>query len=469
MSGVLDTDICVIGAGSGGLSVAAGAAQMGARVVLVERGRMGGDCLNTGCVPSKSLIAAAQVAESARRAAAFGVRVAPPEIDFAAVMAHVRAVIAGIEPQDSQARFEGLGVTVLRAAARFTGPREIVAGDRRVRFKRAVIATGSRPWLPPLDGLDGVPALTNETVFDLRARPDRLLVVGGGPIGAELGQAFHRLGSAVAIVAGSRLLPADDPELVAVLRPSLGATLHEGARAVAVAPQGAGLRLTLEDGAVLTGSHLLIAAGRRPNVEDLDLDRAAIRWSPRGIAVDAGLRTANRAVHAIGDVLDGPRFTHLAAHQAGLVLRSLLVRLPARQDLTALPHVTYTDPELAQVGLTEAAARRRHGDRIGVLRWSFAENDRARAERRPDGLIKVVHDGRGRVLGAGIVGPQAGELLTPWIDAVAHKRSVKSLATMIVPYPTLSEVTKRVAGSYYAPKLFSDRTRRLVRLLLRLP
>lgn len=468
MTRVVDTDVCVIGAGSGGLSVAAGAVQMGARVVLIERGAMGGDCLNTGCVPSKALIAAARAAEDARRAAALGVR-ATPEVDFPAVMDHVHGAIAAIAPHDSPERFEGLGVTVLREAARFTGRREVTAGATRVRFKRAVIATGSRPLLPDIDGLGGVPFLTNESVFGLRRCPDALLVVGGGPIGAELGQAFARLGSAVTVVAGRRLLPRDDVDLVDVLRPRLGVDLVEGARAASVAGDGGRLRLRLDDGRVIEGSHLLIAAGRQPNVEDLDLAAAGIAWEEAGITVDAGLRTTNRAVFAIGDVIGGPKYTHLAGHHASLVLRALLFRLPARLDLRALPHVTYTDPELAQVGLTEAAARRRLGDRVGVLRAAFADNDRARAEGRVEGLLKVVHDGRGRVLGAGIAGPGAGELLLPWVLAVAERRSVKHLATVIAPYPTLSEVTKRAAGSYYAPTLFSERTKALVRLLLRLP
>ncbi len=468
MSRVIDTDVCVVGAGSGGLSVAAGAAQMGARVVLIERGAMGGDCLNSGCVPSKALIAAARAAEDARRAAAFGVR-ATPEIDFAAVMAHVRGVVAGIAPHDSQERFEGLGVTVLRDTARFTGPREVAAGAVRVRFKRAVIATGSRPLLTPIDGLAAVPFLTNESVFSLSTLPRHLIVAGGGPIGVELGQAFARLGSRVTLVAGDGLLPRDDADLVAALRPSLGAAVLEGRRVAGVAGAADGVRVRLDDGAELTGSHLLVAAGRRPNVEDLDLDRAGIAWTAKGVAVDRGLRTTNRAVYAVGDVLDGPRYTHLAGHHAGLVIRSMLFRLPARLDLSAVPHVTYTDPELAQVGLNEAAARARHGDGVGVLRWSFADNDRARAEGRSDGLIKVAHDRRGRVLGAGLAGPGAGELLLPWILAVAERRSVKHLATVVAPYPTRSEVTKRAAGSYYAAALFSARAKALVRLLLRLP
>lgn len=469
MTRVIDADVCIIGAGSGGLSVAAGAAQLGARVVLIERDRMGGDCLNTGCVPSKSLLAAAHAAESARQASLFGVHTGPVTVDFEQVMGHVRGVIAAIKPHDSQSRFESLGVTVLRDAARFAGPREIVAGDTRVRFKRAVIATGSRPVVPDVAGLGMVPALTNETVFNLSALPSRLLVLGGGPIGAELGQAFQRLGSAVTIVAGGGLLPRDDRDLVAALRPHLGAGLVEGDRAASVAHAGGTLYLTLESGRVLDGTHLLVAAGRQPNVEDLDLEAAGVAWTRKGVAVDAGLRTANRAIYAIGDVIDGPKFTHLAGHHAGLVIRSMLFRLPVRLDLTALPHVTYTDPEVAQVGLTEAAARSRHGDAVKILTWPLADNDRARAEGVRDGLAKVVLDRRGRVLGAGIAGPHAGDLLTPWIQAVAERRSVKALATMIAPYPTLSEVTKRVAGSYYTPKLFSSRTRALVRLLLRLP
>ena len=470
MADRLQADICVIGAGSAGLSVAAGASQMGAKTVLIERAVMGGDCLNYGCVPSKSLLAAAKAAVLHRHTGAMGVAYEPPRIDFPAVRDHVRGVIAGIAPHDSQERFEGLGVTVLRSQARFVGPGEVEAGDTRIRARRFVVATGSQPVVPPLPGLDEVDYLTNETVFALGAAPAHMIVVGGGPIGCELSQAFRRLGSEVTIVEMAQILPNDDPELAELVRLRLraeGIRLHEGTRAGAVRRDGAGLVLEIErDGNAesLAGDALLLAVGRRPAVEGLDLEAAGIDHDRKGITVDRRLRSSNRKVFAAGDVAGGFQFTHVAGYHAGVVLKNALFRLPAKVDDRAVPWVTYSDPELAHVGLAEAAAKERHGD-IRILRWPFAENDRARCERQEDGLVKVVTTPRGRVLGASIVGPHAGELIHPWVLAISKGLGVGAMAQMIAPYPTLGEVNKRAAGSFYTPKLFGARTRRLVRLL----
>lgn len=463
-------DLCIIGAGSAGLSVAAVAAQMGAAVVLVEKGRMGGDCLNVGCVPSKSLLAAAAAAQSMRAGAPFGVAPVEPEVDFSAVRRHVRDVIAGIAPMDSVERFQGLGVQVIRAPARFTGPDEVVAGGRRVRARRYVVATGSRPAVPALAGLAEGQYLTNETVFDLPALPPRLLVLGGGAVGCELAQAFRRLGSEVALADMGPILGKEDPELTSVVRCRLlaeGVELRERVRVTGV---GAGPSLTVDGKVgqeVLAGSHLLIAAGRRPQVEDLGLTAAGIAHDAQGIKVDARLRTTNARVFAIGDVAGGLQFTHRANYQAGIVIRNALLRWPARASDRAIPHVTFTDPELASVGLSEAAACSR-GVGHEVLRWPLADNDRARAERTTAGLIKVVVGGRGRILGAAIVGAHAGELILPWVLAVEQRMKLSAMAGLVAPYPTLGEVGKRVAGTYYARHLFGDRMRRLVRLLARL-
>lgn len=471
MSLPLTPDLCVIGAGSAGLSVAAGAAQMGASVVLIERHRMGGDCLNYGCVPSKSLIAAAAAAQAMRSSAGYGIAPVEPVIDFAAVRAHVRAVIAGIAPHDSVERFEGLGVTVLQTEARFTGRDEVLAGGRQVRARRFVVATGSRPALPPVPGLADQPHLTNETVFDLEECPRHLLVLGGGPIGCELAQAFRRLGSEVSVMDLGPILPRDDPELVEVVRRRLvaeGVRLHEHVRVRGI-EAGPTLVATDSDRTVLRleGSHLLVAAGRTPQVEGLGLEVAGIAADAKGIKVDARLRTTNARVFAIGDVAGGPQFTHVASHHASIVIRNALFRLPARADRAAVPHVTYTDPELAAVGLSEAEAQAQ-GVAHEVLRWSYADNDRARAERAEEGLIKLVVGKRGRVLGAGIVGVHAGELILPWVLALDRKLPLSAMAGAIVPYPTLSEVSKRAAGAWYAPRLFGPGTRRLVRLLAKL-
>ncbi|MCI4664962.1 MAG: FAD-dependent oxidoreductase [Neomegalonema sp.] len=474
---VIDTDLCVIGAGSGGLSVAAGAAQMGARVVLIERGEMGGDCLNTGCVPSKALLAAAKAAHCQSATAGFGVAPVTPAIDFAAVQAHVRDVIARIAPHDSQERFEGLGVTVLRESACFVSPREARAGEARIRAKRFVIATGSQAALPPIPGLAETPHLTNETLFSVPEQPAKLLIIGGGPIGLEMAQAHRRLGSDVTVLEAARALARDEPELAEIALAALraeGVEIREGVtiESVAKAGDGSGVVIGLHDGSALRGSHLLVAAGRRPAIDGLGLDAAGIAYGPRGVEVDDRLRTSNKKVFAIGDVAIGPgaglQFTHVAGYHAGVVIRNALFRIPAKASLAHAPWTTYTDPELAQVGLTERAAREAHGDAVEVSSWSLAENDRAQAERRTQGRVKVVLGRRGKILGAGIVGPQAGELIQVWALAISKGMKIKDIAGMIAPYPTLGEASKRAAGAYFAPKLFAPRTRWVVRQLLKL-
>jgi len=433
---------------------------------------MGGDCLNFGCVPSKALLAAAHAAHRHARAARFGVMSPPATVDFQRVHDHVRDVIAGIAPHDSVERFEGLGVTVIRAEARFAAPDRVVAGETAIAARRFVIATGSRPMVPPIPGLERVSYLTNETIFDLTEAPAHLVIVGGGPIGCELAQAHRRLGARVTVVEMASILGNDDPELADVVRVRLraeGVALLEETPVRRVEPAPGGVAVIAgADGAEtrIEGSHLLIAAGRTPNVDGLGLEAAGIAFERRGIAVDARLRTTNRRVYAIGDAAGPYPFTHTAAYQAGIVLRNALFRLPAKVDYRALPWVTFTDPELAQVGMTEAKARAA-GLRIRVLRWPFAENDRARAERETDGFVKVVTTARGRILGAGIVGPSAGELIQPWELAIRERLKIGAMAGLIAPYPTLAEVNKRAAGSFYAARLFGEGTRRLVRFLAR--
>ena len=473
MAKTIQADICVIGAGSGGLSVAAGASQMGAKVVLLEKGKMGGDCLNYGCVPSKSLIAAGHAADTVRHAGRFGVNGHEPEVDFLAVRDHVRKVIAAIAPHDSVERFEDLGVTVIQAAGSFTGPGEVVAGDTRIKAKRFVIATGSSAAVPPIPGLDQVPFLTNETVFDLAERPDHLIVIGGGPIGAELAQAQRRLGARVSLLEMFTVLGKDDPDVTAFARKRLvedGIEIHEGIAIKEVAQQGNSVAVTIEENGEtkqLVGSHLLVAAGRKANVGGLNLEVAGVAYSPKGIEVDERLRTTNKKIFAIGDVAGGYQFTHMAGYHAGIVIRNALFKLPAKVDYKAVPWVTFTDPEVAHVGMTEDQAREQYGDKVRALKWSFAENDRAQAEQATEGLIKVVVGARGKILGASIVGLHAGELLQPWVLAISQGLKIGAMANIIAPYPTLGEVNKRVAGSYYTPSLFSDRTKKIVRFLLR--
>jgi pyruvate/2-oxoglutarate dehydrogenase complex dihydrolipoamide dehydrogenase (E3) component len=464
-------DLCVIGGGSGGLSVAAGAAQMGARVVLIEAGEMGGDCLNYGCVPSKALLAAAHAAHAHRRSTTFGVTGREPDIDFPAVKRHVREVIEAIAPVDSQERFEGLGVTVVRDRARFVDRRTVEAAGRRFRARRFVVATGSRPVRPPIPGIEEVPVLTNETVFDLQTRPERLVVVGGGPIGCEMAQAHRRLGCKVTLVERASILPKDDPEMVAVVRERLvreGVELLEHSAIERIRPREAGravLSVSREGVAFdVEADAVLVAAGREPVVDGLGLEAAGVDYGPRGVRVDARRRTSNPRVFAIGDCREGPQFTHAAGYEAGIVIQNALLRIPAKADFSALPWVTYTDPELAHVGLTEAAARECYGDRLRVLTWSFHENDRAQSERRTEGRIKVMAV-KGAPVGATIVGLRAGELIAVWALAISSGVSLRAVASTVVPYPTLAEVNKRAAGSAFTKALFGPGVRAAVKTL----
>jgi pyruvate/2-oxoglutarate dehydrogenase complex dihydrolipoamide dehydrogenase (E3) component len=474
MPEILQPDICVIGAGSGGLSVAAAAAAFGVPVVLVERGRMGGDCLNYGCVPSKSLLAAARHAAAFTRAADFGVTYAPPVIDFAKVRAHVRGVIAAIAPNDSTARFTGLGVRVIEGMAQFKDAATVAVGDAfEIRARRFVIATGSSPAIPPIPGLAETPHFTNETIFDLAECPAHLVVIGAGPIGLELAQAFRRLGAAVTVLEAATPLAKDDPECAAIVLDQLardGVAIRAGVAVRRVDGADGKVQVVIastDQDETIEGSHLLVATGRTPNVADLGLDRAGIELGPRGIVVDNRLRTTNKRVYAIGDVAGGLQFTHVANYHAALVVRHALFRLPVRASNDALPWVTFTDPELAHVGLSEAAARARNC-KFQVLRWPCHENDRAQAERATAGHIKVVTTRGGRILGATIVGHNAGELIATWSLAVGQRLNVRAIATTVLPYPTLSEIGKRAAITRYMASLTSPVVRRIIVWLRRL-
>lgn len=470
MTETLKPDLCVIGAGSGGLSVAAAAAQLGVKVVLIEKAKMGGDCLNYGCVPSKALLAAGKLGHHMRHGESFGITNVEPTVDGEKVREHVRSVIAAIEPNDSVERFTGLGVHVIEAAGSFVDKRTVRAGDYEIRARRIIIATGSSPALPPIEGLDSVPHFTNETIFEKTEVPEHLIVIGGGPIGMELAQAHRRLGSRVTVLEAFKALSKDDPELTALVLKQLkadGIDIREGIRIESLEKTDNGIRANLEvDGKpqTLDGSHLLVAAGRKPNIDGLNLDAARIKHDRRGIEVNAKLKTSNSRVYAIGDVAGGLQFTHVANYHAGLVIRNALFRMPVKVNTDIIPWVTFTDPELAHVGLTEEEARKRHGD-IRVLRWPYAENDRAQSERATDGFVKVVTNKKGRILGASIVGAHAGELILVWVLAVTKKMKIGAMTSMIVPYPTFAEVNKRVAYTYYLPSLTNPNLRRILKFL----
>jgi pyruvate/2-oxoglutarate dehydrogenase complex dihydrolipoamide dehydrogenase (E3) component len=464
-------DLCIIGAGSAGLSLAAGAAQLGLSVVLFEAGEMGGDCLNYGCVPSKALIAAAGLVHRARNGAALGLDTTGVGVDWARVKAHVKAAIAAIAPNDSQERFEGLGVKVIRERARFADARTVESASARVRARRIVIAAGARAALPPIPGLAEVGALTNETIFDIEALPRHLIVLGAGAIGVELGQAFARLGAQVTIVEAATALAGADREAADVVLARLrgeGVEVLEGARVTQAEPGGDGVTLTCSN-RTLTGSHLLVAAGRAPNFEGLNLEAAGIAFDKRAIATSATLRsTTNANVWALGDAAGGG-FTHTAGWHASVFVRNVLFKARTSADALAMPAVTFSDPELAQIGLTEAQARARFGNAVKVTRWEFHDNDRAQAQADTHGFCKLVLGKGGKILGATIVGADAGELLAPIALAMSAKLPVRALTAPVLPYPTRGEIWKRAAGAYFAPTLFSAGTRALVGVLKRIP
>ena len=474
MAEQLTPDLCVIGGGSAGLSVAAAAATLGAPVVLIEKGRMGGECLNTGCVPSKAMIAAGKRAEAFRTSAPFGIRSAQPAIAFDKVADHVHRVIDAIAPNDSKERFTGLGVRVIEGEARFFDGKTVVVGPAsdvrfEIRARRFVIATGSRPIVPAIPGIEQVPYLTNENAFEIRERPEHLVVLGAGPVGLEIAQAFRRLGSEVTVLDMAQPLGKEDPECAAIVLDALareGVTVRSRIKVERVRRLDQRIEVVLagDTGETIQGTDLLVAIGRRPNIDALDLQAAGIEHEPHGIVVNKRFATSNRHVHAIGDVTGLPAFTHSASHQASLLIRHLLFRLPIKMDVDKIPRVTFTDPELAHVGLTDAQARERHGA-IRVLRWPYYDNDRAQAEREIRGHIKVVTNTRGLILGATIVGAAAGEQITAWTLAINHAMNIRAFAEIVVPYPTYTEIGKRAAITFFTPRLTTIGVRRILKLL----
>lgn len=477
---VLTPDVCVIGGGSGGLSYAAGAVQMGASVVLIEGyapgGAMGGDCLHSGCVPSKALLAAGKAAVAGRDSGKLGVTYAAPQIDYAAAMAHVQSVKDAIAPHDSIERFEGLGIQVINDWAKFTDPKTVQAGEYTIQAKRFIVSTGSSAFIPPIPGLDQVPYLTNENLWDQTELPEHLAVIGGGPIGLEMALAHRRLGAEVTVFEMGSILIKDDPDMAEAARQALlkeGVQLREGAGVKSVDGAAGAIRVTYEaDGQEqkLEASHVLVAVGRRPNVGSLNLEAANITTNRAGIEVDGTQRTSNPKVYAIGDVAGGPQFTHWAAHQASIAIQNTIMpkipfrKVEARTD--ALPYVTYLDPEVAQVGLNETAAKAAGID-YKVERVNLDAVDRLQAEGKGHGFAKVLLDNKDRVIGAGIVGPNAGELIHHWALAVYDRRKITTMASFIAPYPTAGEINKKVTSAFIAPKIFSPLVRRVVRFWLR--
>ncbi len=469
----ISADLCIIGAGSGGLSLAAATSQLGLKVVLIERHKMGGDCLNYGCVPSKAMIAAGKRAHLMRSSGAFGVQPVEPQIDYGRVHDHVHEVIAAIAPNDSVERFTGLGVKVIQAEGSFVDKSTVRAGDTLIRARKYCIATGSSPFVPPIPGLDTAPHFTNETIFENTQRLGHLIVIGGGPIGIELAQAHLRLGNQVTVLEGMKALGKDDPELAEVVLKKLaeeGLSIREGAKVERIEHRMGVVRVHVagSDGPeVIEGNHILVATGRKPNVDGLNLEAAGIAYDRRGIKVGANLLTTNSKVYAIGDVAGSLQFTHVANYHAGVVMKRICFRLPVKASTDHIPWVTFTEPELANVGLSEDEARKRHGA-VNIYRWPYHENDRAQAERATEGFVKVVTDKRDRIVGAAIVGEHAGELIQMWSLAVSKRMKIADLTQWVSPYPTLGEVNKRAALRYYASKAGSPLVRSVVSFLARL-
>lgn len=469
----IEADICVIGAGAGGIAVASTAAAFGQRAVLIEKHKMGGEGLYYGGVPANALLAAGRRAQAMRTAEPFGIRSVEPLIDHAAVNRYIADVVARIAPNVSVERFGGMGIRIISAAARFLDKGTVAAGEYRVTARRFVIATGSTPKIPDIPGLKEVPYFTNETIFDNKSPIPHLIVIGAGATGLELAQAHLRLGSRVTVIDQAQALGGEDPELAAVLLGELaaeGVAIHEGARITRIS--GAAGKIAVEiqgndEAETVEGTELLITAGRRANIADLNLEAADVKVSGNAIEVTRGLRTTNKRIFAIGDAAGAPRFAHVAGEHADVVLRRILFRLPVKTNDRAAPRVVFTEPALASVGLSEAEARAKHG-RVDVLRWPYHENDRARIERKTEGHIKVVTTRRGRILGASIVGAEACEMIQVWSLAISRSLNVKAMSEWISPYPTFSEINKRAAIRYFATMPSNPVLRKVIALLANL-
>ena len=456
-------DIIVIGAGAGGLTAAGGCAMLGLRVALIERGAMGGDCLNTGCVPSKALIAAAHRAHQMKTSDKFGIKSVVPKIDFQAVHDHVQRAIDTIAPVDSQEHFEEMGCEVIRGSAELTGRHNVRVNGRDLTAPRIVLAVGSKPMVPPILGLADVDYVTNESIFGLTRCPDHLMIMGAGPIGMEMAQSFVRLGAKVTVISIGTPMENDDSEAAAIAVASLegeGVIFIQSA-VTGVAP---GITLALANGQSVSGSHLLVATGRVVNFSGLGLEAAGVAHDKHGIAVDARRRTSNKHIYAIGDCRPGPHFTHASGYEGSNIVLEVALGLPTKANYTALPWVTYLDPEIAQVGMTEGQARAAYGDKVTIWKEEFADNDRAIAEGDTRGFVKLIKKD-GALVGATIVGRHAGDLLLGPAMAIMGKKSTFGIASLIFPYPNRSEHLKKAAFASHDAMVFNAYTRRWAKFI----
>jgi len=458
-----DFDLVIIGAGSGGLTAASFAAQLGAKVALVEKNRIGGDCTWTGCVPSKALLKAAKVAHEVRIAARFGIVAAEPVTDMAAVREYVRRAVGQVYRLESPEELRREGIEVIEGQARFRDASTILVNQEAVRSRAFLVTTGAHPRIPAIAGLSEVPFLTYEQIFDNDRLPGRLVVIGGGPIGMELAQAYQRLGSQVIIIAG-RLLPKDEPEVAGLMRRVFereGVRFVSG-RAESARTDGTGV-VVATAGEEIRGDALLLASGRIPTVAALDLDKAGVRYSDAGIPVDEHLRTNMKHIYAAGDVVGGPQFTHLAGWQGFQAARNALLPGNSRGFSELVPWVTYTDPEAAHAGITEEKARARFGEQIEVRRWEMNRIDRAVCEDDTEGFLKVVARDDGTLLGATVVHARAGETIAELVLAMNNKLKLSDLASAIHPYPTYAAAVQQLAADRTVGRLLSGTSGRIVR------
>ncbi|RDJ25250.1 dihydrolipoamide dehydrogenase [Bosea caraganae] len=468
-------DLCVIGAGRAGLALASAAAAFGVPTVLIARDGMSGAGRNAGGLPSGALIAAAAQVRALREASRFGIAAGEPQVNFAQVHDHMARVAAALAPNASAERFTALGVKVITGEARFRDRNSVLVGDQVIKARRFAVATGSRPAIPAIVGLEELAILSEDSIATLTRCPDRLIVLGGEPAAIALAQAMQRLGSVVTIVAAQGLLPGEDPEAVGLIRRALlreGVTLHEETKVLRAETAAKGrVRLVLagEPEHIVEGTHLLVTA-REPDLAALDLELGGITSDAAGITVSTGLRTSNRRVYAIGACAGGApgglQAPHVADHHASLVLRRALFRQPARLGAAVIPRIVQSDPALASVGLTEAQARAK-SPAINVLRWPYAESDKAQAERKTEGFVKLVTDKKGRILGVTIAGAQAAELILPWSMAIQKGFDVKEMAGFVMPSPAFSEISARAATSFFAPLAAKPGLRRLIGFLRR--
>ena len=463
-------DLVIIGGGSAGLTAAGFAVQLGARVALVERDRIGGECTWTGCVPSKTLVKVAQVAHHMRTADRYGMRPVEPQVDLKSVMAHVRSVVTDVYHEESPATLRADGIDVFLDAARFLDPHTLAAGETTLTARHVLVATGAHPVIPPIDGLDGVNHLTYESVWDLEALPRHLLVLGAGPIGCEMAQAFRRLGAQVTLLASrDRVLPRDEPAASRILGEVFeveGIDVRYNARAQRAWQDESGIHLLAGDDE-LVGDVLFVATGRRPNVDGLGLEQAGVAYSAKGIQVDDHLRTSQRRIYAAGDVIGRHQFTHYAGWQAVIAVRNALLPGASKGIPERVPWTTFTDPEVAHVGLTEAQAQDKFGDEVVMHEWPMARVDRAQSEGDTAGFIKLVYRKDGTLLGATVVAGRAGEMIHEWIVALERGLKVGDLSGVIHVYPTYSTANWQVAAAIRVEQLLGGTSGQIVRGLAR--